>query len=89
MSNELTPSLANVLPVFELFMTALDELGEKFPILKPITDAGVEGASIYYKRMDSSPAYVLAMCKLLQFGLSTVLTSLHISLQPNVSFCLD
>lgn len=71
MSNELTPSLANVLPAFELFMTALDDLGEKHPHLKPITDAGVEWASIYYQKMDLSPAYVIAMCKLFQCDFST------------------
>ena len=61
--SERTPVLSDVVPAFELFMTAWETLGEKNPRLAPFTQVGVEWAVKYYERMDLLKAYIVAMGK--------------------------
>jgi hypothetical protein len=73
MSKERTPVLSGAIPSFEMFMTAWEQLGEKHPCLAPWTDIGIKWATVYYKRMDESPAYVIAMCELIIHDLYVIL----------------
>ncbi|CAA7261627.1 unnamed protein product [Cyclocybe aegerita] len=61
MCGEQTPILVNAIPAFEMFMTAWERLGEKFPHLEPYTKVGVEWAVKYYNKMDLTKACVIAM----------------------------
>ncbi|KIL55152.1 hypothetical protein M378DRAFT_91340 [Amanita muscaria Koide BX008] len=58
---EKLPTLASSLPNFEMFMTAWETLGAKHPPLKRYTEIGLKWATKYYRRMDSTKAYVIAM----------------------------
>ncbi|KAN0114259.1 Ribonuclease H-like domain containing protein [Russula decolorans] len=61
MSAESMPVLSGAVPSFEIFMTRWEKLRSKFPELKPLVDVGLEWAEKYYKRMDDTDAYVVAM----------------------------
>jgi hypothetical protein len=63
MSSESLPRLGSAVPCFELFITAWEALGTSVPRVKPWTDVGLEWATKYYKRMDNTRAYVIAMRK--------------------------
>lgn len=63
MSAHATPVLSGAIPTFELLMTQWEYLGNNYPNLKPWTDIGLLWAKKYYKRMDATRAYVIAMCK--------------------------
>jgi hypothetical protein len=64
LSKEETPVLAGVLPAFEIFLTKWEKLATVKYWLKPWIDVGLSWAYKYYKRMDLTNAYVIAMCKL-------------------------
>ena len=84
---EKTPTLGNVIPQFELFMSLLEVLGSQSEELRPITDVGIKWATKYYQRIDDSQAYAIAMCKLPQIYISAMLKLL--SYQPCDAFLLD
>jgi hypothetical protein len=63
MSAESFPVLAGAIPALEIFMTAWEEMGDKHPHLKPFLDEGLKFAKKYYRRMDRSRAYTIAMCE--------------------------
>jgi hypothetical protein len=63
MSGESCPLLSGAIPAFELFMTRWEKLQKERPRLKRFIDNGLEWAYKYYKRMDRTRAYVIAMCK--------------------------
>jgi hypothetical protein len=63
MSGESTPLLSGAIPSFELFMTRWEKLKEDKPHLGQFIDKGLESAYKYYKRMDRTRVYVIAMCK--------------------------
>jgi hypothetical protein len=63
MSSESRPKLGKAVAHFELFMTAWEKKAEQIPRLKPFIDVGLRWATKYYKRMDNTKAYVIAMCK--------------------------
>jgi hypothetical protein len=63
MSSESTPMLARTIIAFEEFMTAWEKVGKKYKKLKPWVDVGIHWATKYYKRMDDTKAYVVAMCE--------------------------
>jgi hypothetical protein len=65
MSAHTTPVLSGAIPSFELFMTQWEQLGKDHRNLKPWTDIGLKWATKYYKRMDDTDAYIIAMCKFL------------------------
>lgn len=44
-------------------MSAWETLGSTIPRMKPWTDIGLKWATKYYKRMDETRAYVIAMCE--------------------------
>ena len=67
MSSESHPSLGGVVPHLELFMTAWENKVKATPRLKPFIDIGLKWAEKYYKRMDDTRAYVIAMCKFTLF----------------------
>ncbi|KAF8872831.1 ribonuclease H-like domain-containing protein [Infundibulicybe gibba] len=62
MSSESNPVLSNAIPLFETMMTNWERLCEKAPHLKRWIDVGLLWAKKYYKRMDLTRAYVIAMC---------------------------
>jgi len=64
MSKERSPVLSGAIPAFEMFMTAWEQLGRDHPRLSQWTDIGIQWATTYYKKMDDSSAYVIAMCEL-------------------------
>jgi hypothetical protein len=72
MSAESMLVLSGAVPSFEIFMTRWEKLRSKFPELKPLVDVSLEWAEKYYKRMDDTDAYVVAMCELLSSSLSNL-----------------
>lgn len=62
LSKEGTPVLSGTLPAFEIFLTKMEKLAKVKPRLKPFIDEGLKFAYKYYKRMDDTDAYVIAMC---------------------------
>jgi hypothetical protein len=44
-----------------MLMTAWEQLGMKNPNMEPFTTVGLEWAIKYYKKMDQTCAYVVAM----------------------------
>jgi hypothetical protein len=65
MSAESMPVLSGAVPSFEIFMTRWEKLHDTCPVLRPWIDVGLKWANKYYKRMDDTDAYVVAMCELL------------------------
>jgi hypothetical protein len=63
LSKEETPVLAGVIPAFEIFLSQWEKLAVKKPRLKPWIEVGLLWVTKYYKRLDLSDAYVVAMCK--------------------------
>ena len=63
MSGESAPLLSGAIPAFELFMTRWEKLKEEKPYLAHFIDKGLDSAYRYYKRMDRSRVYIIAMCK--------------------------
>jgi len=61
MSSESTPVLCGAIASFELLMTKWERLGEEHPELQYWTQIGLAWARKYYKRMDDTDAYVIAM----------------------------
>ncbi|EDR00032.1 uncharacterized protein LACBIDRAFT_334520 [Laccaria bicolor S238N-H82] len=61
MSKERTPVLSGAIPAFEMFMMAWEQLGRDHPRLARWTDISIQWATTYYKKMDDSPAYIIAM----------------------------
>jgi hypothetical protein len=61
MSSESTPVLCGAIASFELLMTKWERLGEEHPELQYWTQIGLHWARKYYKRMDDTDAYVIAM----------------------------
>lgn len=62
MSKEKTPVLAGVIPSFERFMTSWELLAKKNPHLRTALNTGLSFANKYYKKMDDTRAYLIAMC---------------------------
>jgi hypothetical protein len=62
MSGESTPILCGAIYAFEIFMTRWEMNAADHPRLKPMIQAGLEWAYKYYRRMDSTKAYVVSMC---------------------------
>jgi len=74
LANERTPTLGNVIPYLECFVTALEEYGMHLLCLKPILDEGLVWATTYYSRMDNTKGYIIAMCQSPAYTLFTILT---------------
>jgi len=74
LANKRTPTLGNVIPHWECFVTALKEYRTHLPCLKLILDEGLAWATTYYSRMDNTKAYIIAMCKSLAYTSFTILT---------------
>ena len=65
MSAHTTPVLSGAIPSFELFMSQWEQLGRTHAKLRPWTKIGLKWANKYYKRMDDTRAFIIAMCELL------------------------
>jgi hypothetical protein len=63
MSKETTPILSGTIPAFELFMSKWERLFMDFPRVKPLVAPGLEWATKYYRKMDRTKAYIIAMCQ--------------------------
>jgi hypothetical protein len=63
MSGESAPLLSGAIPAFELFMTRWEKLAEEKPHLARFIDKGLDWAYKYYKRMDRTRVYIIAMRK--------------------------
>ena len=63
MSGESCPLLSGAIPAFELFMTRWERLQEEQPRLMHFVKEGLAWAYTYYKRMDRTRAYIIAMGK--------------------------
>ena len=61
MSGESLPTLSGAIPAFEMFLTTWEVLAEKNAKLKTWIDIGLKWATDYYKRMDCTSAYIIAM----------------------------
>jgi hypothetical protein len=62
LSKEETPVLAGTVPAFEIFLTKLETLAKVKPKLKDCIEEGLTFAKKYYRSMDDTGAYVVAMC---------------------------
>lgn len=71
MSGERAPILAGAIPAFEAFMTTWEKLGEEHPHLKRFIKPGLDWAYMYYRRMDRTRAYIIAMCKYIDSSIRT------------------
>lgn len=60
MCGETTPLLSGAIPAFEMFMTRWETMSQH-PNLETIIAPGLEWAAKYYKRMDRTRAYIIAM----------------------------
>jgi hypothetical protein len=67
MSSESTPVLCGSIASFELLMSKWERLGEEHPQLQYWTQIGLRWAEKYYKQMDDTDAYVIAMGRSLFF----------------------
>ena len=63
MSSESTPVLSGAIPVFEMFMTQWEHIGDSHAETKEWVDVGLSWATKYYNRMDCTQAYIIAMCE--------------------------
>jgi hypothetical protein len=63
LSKEKTPVLVGVIPTFEHFMTVWESLAKKNPHLRDALNVGLSFATKYYGKMDSTKAYVIAICE--------------------------
>jgi hypothetical protein len=63
MSKEKTPVLAGAIPSFERMMTRLEKLAVLQPHLAPAINVGLKFAYKYYRKMDNTDAFVIAMCE--------------------------
>jgi len=63
MCGESTPILSGAIPAFELFMSRWETCLETQPCLKTYIEPGLKCAYEYYRRMDRTNAYILAMGK--------------------------
>lgn len=63
MAAEKTPILSGAVPAFELFMSRWEKLSMDHPHLKDLIKPGLDWAYMYYRRMDRTKAYIIAMCK--------------------------
>jgi hypothetical protein len=61
MSAEKTPMLSGAMPCLEIFMTGWEQVQQKHPRLWKWVSVGVRCAVKYYKKMDDTHAYVIAM----------------------------
>ena len=62
LTSQRTPILAGVLPSFEMLMTSWEKLANDMPNLKQFIQPGLDSTYKYYRRMDETKAYVIAMC---------------------------
>jgi hypothetical protein len=67
MSSDSTPILSGAIPAFEMFMTAWERFRDTHKETKIWVDVGLFWAGKYYNRMDSTQAYIMAMCELIYF----------------------
>ncbi|KAF8219312.1 hypothetical protein L208DRAFT_1341594, partial [Tricholoma matsutake] len=71
LSKEKTMVLVGIIPTFEHFMMVWETLTQKNPHLRNPLNVGLSFATKYYGKMDSTKAYVIAMCEWsLTFGIS-------------------
>lgn len=90
MANETVPTLSSAIPSLELFMTKWESLAEKHTNLRPFIEAGLIKAREYYKRMDDTRAYVLALGQSISIVLCCFADELgSTSSQPNDQDELD
>lgn len=61
MSGESTPILSGAIPAFETFMTRWEKMTRDLPDLEQLIRPGLDCANKYYKRMDRTRAYIIAM----------------------------
>jgi hypothetical protein len=64
MSNESTPVLSGAIPAFETFMMQWEHICENHEDTRHWVDVGLSWAETYYRRMDCTKAYVIAMREL-------------------------
>lgn len=62
-SESLQAHLGSAIPCLELLMSAWEALQATNPHVKPWIEVGLDWATRYYKRMDETRAYAVAMCK--------------------------
>ena len=84
MCAERTPILSNAIPAFEMFMSAWEQLGTRVPRLEQYTGIGLDWALKYYKKMDSTRAYVVAMSKWIWFFFFSFQNKLALVLNPTM-----
>jgi hypothetical protein len=63
MSGEGTPVLAGTIPALELLMSRWERMALNSPEYAPWIEKGLECALKYYRHVDDTRAYVIALCK--------------------------
>jgi hypothetical protein len=86
LSGDKTPVLAGVIPAFEIFLSKWEKLAVAKPRLKPWIDEGLKWTTKYYRRLDSSDAYVIAMCKFYFISEFTLLKYSYLVINPSIRF---
>ena len=77
LSSESTPTLCDAIPSFERMLKVWEEDQIKHPETAGIVQAGIDKLEDYSERIDSIPAYVLAMSLNFTFSLFFSLTILN------------
>jgi len=86
-SSELMPVLSHAIVNLKMVMTDWKGLGKRHDFLKLWMKISVTWATKYYVQMDDTDAYVLAMCKIICWPLTALISSfaLQSSIPPSAS----
>ena len=63
MAGDKQPSLCGMIPAIEIFMTGWEDLCKTQPRLKCFVQPGLKYAVKYYRAIDKTSSYTIAMCK--------------------------
>jgi hypothetical protein len=63
MAAEKLPSLCGMIPAIEMFMSGWEALCDKQPDLRRFIQPGLKFAVKYYRAIDKTSSYAIAMCK--------------------------
>lgn len=88
LSSESTPVLSSAIPTFESFMTKWETISRDSPHLAQFINKGLDSAYKYYKQMDRTHAYIIAMCWSLTLE-SGITDDCKSSNQPICAFVVD
>jgi hypothetical protein len=82
-----TPILSGAIPSFELFMTSWEQLASMHARLTAWIDVGMQFTTEYYKCMDHTHSYIVAMGE--SFAFRILISALMAVLVFNPTICMS